>query len=52
MIEYDADLVSGSLLTHTVFRKRLERCERRVGKAEEERERERDASGNAMRKDR
>lgn len=29
MIEYDADLVSDSLLTHTVVRKRLERCERK-----------------------
>lgn len=37
MIEYDADLVSDSLLTHTVVRKRLVRCER--GGAEEERER-------------
>ncbi len=38
MIEYDADLVSDSLLTRTVFRKRLERCERKMGRGEEGRE--------------
>lgn len=32
MIEYDADLVSDSLLTHSVVRKRLERCERNEGR--------------------
>lgn len=42
MIEYDADLVSDSLLTHSAVRKRLERCERKEGRGEEERERVRD----------
>lgn len=32
MIEYDADLVSDSLLTHTVVRNRLGRCERKEGR--------------------
>ncbi len=43
MIEYDADLVSDSLLTHTVVRKRLERCERKEGRGQRERERKGEA---------
>lgn len=31
MIDYDADLVSDSSLTHTGVRKRLESCERKEG---------------------
>lgn len=46
MIEYDADLVSDSSLTHTVVRKRLERWE---GRGEGVRVRE---GGEEMKEDR
>lgn len=53
MIEYDADLVSDSSLTHTIVRQRLERCERKKErKMEGERERERRESDKGRQSDR